>query len=890
MSRPSRAARSRLVLEALAERVLPAVTASFTADGTVRVAGDDLDNAIVISRDVAGTILVNSGAVVIQGGPATLVNTNLILFNGGLGNDVLTLDETTGALPLARLDGGAGEDVLRGGSVGDIFVGAGGNDTLVGGAGDDTFIWSPGDGSDVVEGQGGRDVLTFSGSGAAEKFELSANGTRARFTRDVGGVVIDLNGVEEIDLSGLGGADTATINDQSTTGLNTFNVDLSSTPGTLDNETDAVIINGTNGNDVGQIRSIGARINATISAIPSVNITGEGGLDTLTVNTLGGNDVLDASDLAATNASQLITLTVNGGTGSDTLTGSQGADTFVWNPGDGSDTINGGDNPDMLILNGSDQSEKFDLSSNGGRVRLTRDVGGITMDVGGVETFTVNALGGADTVNVNDLTGTGVVQINVDLAAVVGDTAGDRQADAVIVNSRNVADRIPVLGAFVGVTGAVIVNGGFADGSGLPYFLAIRATEGALDSLTVNGQGGNDTVDATGLFATNASQLIKLTVNGGAGNDKLIGSPGSDTFVWNPGDGNDTIDGGDGLDLLTFNGSNLAETFVIARNGSHVGLTSDVGNVTLDLNAMDGIELNALGGADTITVNDLTGTGLVKVQLNLNGPAGGGDGQSDNVIVNGSNGDDAVPISGSALGVFMEGLFPLLRINGAEPTDRLTVNTLGGNDTVDSSALPPGVIGLTVNLGGDQPAAPRVTGVLVNGGAAQRSLVTQLRVAFDQHVTLPANPAGAFRLIRQGDGAAVQVSAAVDDSGTGTVVTLTFIGGAIEGVSLADGRYTLTVLAGQVSTVNGLLDGDGDGQAGGDLVERGDPASNKLFRLFGDVNGDGAVNGLDLTVFRSTFGAALTDANYATFLDVNGDGAINGLDLAQFRDRFGATV
>lgn len=890
MSRPPRTARARLALEALAERVLPAVTASFTAaDGTLRVAGDDLDNAIVISRDAAGTILVNQGAVVMQGGPATVANTTLILFNGGLGNDVLTLDETTGALPLARLDGGAGDDVLRGGSVGDIFIGAGGSDTLVGGAGIDTFLWSPGDGSDVVEGQGGRDVLTFGGSGAAEKFELSANGNRARFTRDVGGITMDLNGVEQIDLSGLGGADSVTINDQSTTDVTTFNVDLSSTPGTLDNETDAVIINGTNGDDAVQIASFGLSI-AIAGQFPFVNITGEGGLDTLTVNTLGGSDAVDAANLAATNASQLVKLTVIGGTGSDTLIGSQGADTFVWNPGDGSDTIFGGDNPDTLIFNGSDQSEKLDLSANGGRVLLRRDVGGITMDVGGVETFTMNSLGGADTVTVNDLTGTGVSQINVDLAAVVGDTAGDGQADAVIVNGRNVADRIPVIGSFVGVTGAVLVNGGFADGSGLPYFLAIRATEGALDSLTVNGQGGNDTLDATGLFATNASQMIKLTEIGGPGNDTLIGSPGSDTFVWNPGDGNDTINGGDGLDLLTFNGSDLAETFVIARNGTHVSLTSDAGNVTLDLNAMEGIELSALGGADTITVNDLTGTGLVKVQLNLNGPAGGGDGQADNVIVNGSNNDDAVRITGAAVGVFLEGVFPLLRINGAEPTDRLTVNTLGGNDTVDSSILPPGLIGLTVNLGGDQSAAPRVSSVLVNGGAAQRSLVTQLRVAFDQHVTLPANAADAFRLIRQGDGATVQVSAAVDDSGSGTVVTLTFIGGAVEGVSLADGRYTLTVLAAQVSSVNGLLDGDGDGVAGGDLVELGNPASNKLFRLFGDVTGDGAVNGLDLAVFRAAFGTVSTDANYVAFLDANGDGAINGLDLAQFRPRFGTAV
>jgi hypothetical protein len=122
------------------------------------------------------------------------------------------------------------------------------------------------------------------------------------------------------------------------------------------------------------------------------------------------------------------------------------------------------------------------------------------------------------------------------------------------------------------------------------------------------------------------------------------------------------------------------------------------------------------------------------------------------------------------------------------------------------------------------------------------------------------------------------------------VVTLTFTGGAVNGVSLADGRYTLTVLAGQVSTGGVALDGDGDGQAGGDFVLAGDPVTNKLFRLFGDVNGDGTVNGLDLAAFRATFGTIVGSPSYVAFLDSTGDGAINGLDLTAFRNRFGVII
>ena len=50
-------------------------------------------------------------------------------------------------------------------------------------------------------------------------------------------------------------------------------------------------------------------------------------------------------------------------------------------------------------------------------LRLTRDVGNVTMDLNGVEHIQLNALGGADTVTVNDLTGTGVTQVAIDLGA-----------------------------------------------------------------------------------------------------------------------------------------------------------------------------------------------------------------------------------------------------------------------------------------------------------------------------------------------------------------------------------------------------------------------------------------------------------------------------------------
>ena len=229
--------RFRPQVEALGERVLPAVTATFSAaDGMLTVLGDDQDNTVVVSRDAGGTILVNGGAVAIQGGPATVANTRLIFLNGGAGNDTLSLSEASGALPAASISGGDGNDVLIGGSGSDLINGGRGNDTAFLGAGDDTFVWNPGDGSDTVEGQDGQDKMIFNGANIAEKIDISANGHRVRFTRDVATITMDLNGVEDIDFNALGGADSITVHNLAGTDVTQVNLNLNSSAGTPDGE------------------------------------------------------------------------------------------------------------------------------------------------------------------------------------------------------------------------------------------------------------------------------------------------------------------------------------------------------------------------------------------------------------------------------------------------------------------------------------------------------------------------------------------------------------------------------------------------------------------------------------------------------------------------------
>src|SRR5258707_9137263 len=130
-----------------------AITASFLpGPGLLTVIGDSANDLITMSRDAAGQLLVNGGAVAIQGGVSTVANTTLIQVFGQGGNDTIALDESNGALPAANLFGGDGNDTLTGGSGNDQpfrgagnqpLLGKGGNDPPFGGAGHDILVGGP---------------------------------------------------------------------------------------------------------------------------------------------------------------------------------------------------------------------------------------------------------------------------------------------------------------------------------------------------------------------------------------------------------------------------------------------------------------------------------------------------------------------------------------------------------------------------------------------------------------------------------------------------------------------------------------------------------------------------------------------------------------------------
>ena len=432
-------------------------------------------------------------------------------------------------------------------------------------------------------------------------------------------------------------------------------------------------VEGTEAND-----AIALRLAAGNPAVLQVDIGDNGSADfsfprasinRISVDARGGNDRVRIDDTNGT-FTDAIPTSIDGGRGNDTIVGGAGSeklnggpgndsidgkggndvsdlgpgdDSFVWDPGDGSDTIEGGGGTDTMVFNGAAASETVDLSANGNRLRFFRSPANITMDTHGVE------------------------QVDVQRARRRRHGHGQRPEPA--PTSRTSTSTSPAPSAAPRATARPTASSSTAPTetmrsplpatrpasrcSGLQTQVAVQHQE-PTDQLFVLGVGGNDSISATGLAAGAVSEFL----NGGDGNDTIAGGPGAetllggngndsidgnggsdlaglgaggDTFVWDPGDGSDTIEGDDGQDTLVFNGAAAADTVDLSANGDRLRFFRTPGNITMDTHGVERVAFNALGGADAITVGDLTGTDVTDVDLNLAGTLGGttGDGQPD---------------------------------------------------------------------------------------------------------------------------------------------------------------------------------------------------------------------------------------------------------------------
>jgi Ca2+-binding RTX toxin-like protein len=539
-------------------------------DLTTFVVGIDANDAVSVDCSAGFVRVFDDGAPTTYTTACASVLLLRVTANGVFDNTIDLSGVTAAGFPqLAAggaqpvdLSGGGGVDTLTGSGLGDIVRGGPGNDVMFGGTGEDVFTWVPGDGSDTIQGGAGSDVLAFVGAAGAEAFALTADGTGFDFTRDVGSIVMDLEGIETLELSTLGGNNSVTLNDL--TGV----TDLTSVILSL-GDTDDVVDASAQANPAVSLTVFANLGNDTlIGGAGADELHGDEGNDS--ISGLGGVDVLDGGDGDDS---------INGGPGNETLVGGAGDDTFVWNPGDGSDTLVGGTGRDTMFFNGSAGNEVFALSAQGAGLRFTRDLGGIVMNATEVEAIRLNAIGGDDSATVGDLTG--VADLNT-ITFFLGD--GDDTANA---------------SAQVNPAIAFLVNGGTGNDT----------LTGSPNADTIAGGEGNDTIVGLAGVDLMNGEAGHDTITGGPGNEpNQNGGDGDDTFIWNPGDGSDGLVGQTGNDTMVFNGSAGNEVFTTTALGAGFRLTRDVGSIVMDVTGVEAIALNALAGDDHVTTVGLAGT------------------------------------------------------------------------------------------------------------------------------------------------------------------------------------------------------------------------------------------------------------------------------------------
>ncbi|MBE3638840.1 calcium-binding protein [Mangrovicoccus algicola] len=405
-----------------------------------------------------------------------------------------------------------------------------------------------------------------------------------------------------------------------------------------------------------------------------------------------GDDVLRGGDGDDVLAGEAGADTLIGDRGNDVMLGGDGADTMVWNNGDGSDVMEGGAGRDTALVNGADGAgDLFEIRDSAAGVAFERvNLGPFSLDIRNTERLTVNGLGGDDTVDASGL-GAGLVDLRVDggagrdvLIGSAGDDAllggagrdlliggkgndlmrGGAGADTMVWNNGDGSDVMQ--GGLGHDTG--VVNG--ADGAGDAFVIAGSAGDvsfartnlgpftidiAGTERLEVNGQGGDDVIDASALEAG----AIRLKADGGAGDDILTGGAGDDVLLggtgndwlegekgndymrggqgrdvmaWDNGDGSDVMDGGLGYDTVLVDGAETAgDHFEIRGTGDGVLFERvNLGNFTLDITNSEKLVVKGLGGDDVIDARWLE-AGSISLK------ASGGAGRD---VLTGGAGDD----------------------------------------------------------------------------------------------------------------------------------------------------------------------------------------------------------------------------------------------------------
>lgn len=543
---------------------------------------------------------------------------------------------------------------------------------------------------------------------------------------------------------------------------------------------DTMLFNGANVDEQIDMSAVGERFRFFRDVANVLMDTNE--LEQVDFNAFGGADTIVINDLSSTDVKQInLDLAAFGSTEGDGET-------------------------DTVILNGSGNADTVNVSGSAGKTIVSGLAANVQITGGEAERdrLVINPFSDLDEVTINDLTGAGLQSVNINLAA-FSSTSGDGTPDLTTLNASKRDDVLNISG----VPGSVTV-------SGLGAEVEIVGADLDSDPLVVNGLAGDDSIDATNL----SEGSMQLLLDGGKGDDLLIGGAeddtliggdgddfvvggrgddiaslgtGRDAFLWNPGEGNDTIDGGTGYDTMLFNGSGADEIIDMLANGERFTFLRDIADVVMDTNNLEQVDFRAFGGADTININDLTGTDIKQINLNLGvlGTAGG-DGEIDTINTIGSVGNDVIQIKGLASEVTVSGLAANVAITRADANlDHLVVSGGDGDDQIDAAKLKPDAIQLTLEGGaGNDSLTGSANDDILIGGVGNDTLIG--RAGADSLTGGEGQDSFRFNNRHQGGDTITDFVAADDQI---LIRAAGFGGGLVAGSAISQDQFTLGTAA-----------------------------------------------------------------------------------------------
>jgi hypothetical protein len=218
--------------------------------------------------------------------------------------------------------------------------------------------------------------------------------------------------------------------------------------------------------------------------------------------------------------------------------------------------------------------------------------------------------------------------------------------------------------------------------------------------IVVDGGTGDDTIDASAMTKDKTQPFL----NGGPGKDFVVGSPGQDvisggtsddvlllsggldTAKWAAGDGNDITEGGAGTDFLQIDGSTAADAIAVSPVGGRTVVSHN--GERIDLGGLERIDILPAAGADSVRVDDMSGTATDHVDVLLTVARGSQlrDPSPDRVQINGTNGADHIDVATGGPTVRTTGLAAITTISfGAASSDQLFIDTKLGDDLISVS-------------------------------------------------------------------------------------------------------------------------------------------------------------------------------------------------------------